>query len=103
RRFDSILTEVLNRIEFHKDLFDKNLWLNLVEELPRINEKVIDNLVTINDKIIINSYENIKKESMEKKPLLEQLPHLKLMKMIYLKIRRPSSYSEKILIKFFEL
>jgi hypothetical protein len=52
RRYDSILFEILNRIENHKDLLDVNCWVNFINDLPRINEKVIENIISTHDRIL---------------------------------------------------
>jgi hypothetical protein len=103
RRYDSVLGEILSRIENHKELFEMQSWMKFIEDLPRINDKVTDNLIHTSDKIILLQSDRMRKESAEKKTLIEQLPHLKLMKNIYVKLRRPSTLSEKLLMKFLDL
>lgn len=103
RRYDSVLGEILSRIENHKELFEIQSWMNFIENLPRINDKVIENLIHTSDKIILLQSDRMRKESAEKKSLIDQLPHLKLMKNVYLKLKRPSALSEKILMKFLDL
>jgi hypothetical protein len=41
RRYDSVLGEILSRIENHKELFEMQSWMKFIEDLPRINDKVI--------------------------------------------------------------
>lgn len=103
RRYDSVLSEILNRIQTHKDLFEMSSWIEFIENIPRINHRVIDHILYIHDEIFTNEYEEIKKKCLARKPLSDTIPHLKLIKHIYLKLKKPSNSSNKILMKMLEL
>ena len=103
RRYDSVISEILNRIQTHKDLFELSDWIEFIESLPRINHRVIDHVLAIHDEILIKDYEEIKKKCLSKKPLTETIPQLKLIKNIYQKLKKPSNSSNKILMKMLEL
>lgn len=103
RRYDSMLTEILNRIDNHKELFELGAWISLLSDLPRINDNVIRHLLNAHDKLIESNYEKIRKDCAGGRSLLDQLPHLRLMKNVYVKLRRPSSASQLILNKLLDL
>lgn len=91
RRYDSILNEILSRAEQYKNMFElekcKECWVDFIQNIPQYNDKSIEHIHLVNEEIM-KQYDSQLKKVNKTQSLEEQLPHLKLMHFIYVKIRK---------------
>jgi hypothetical protein len=115
RRYDSCLNEILIKIDLQKENlflfqigmnFEKQVnqnWVQFIENLPKINEKVSEHICNIWEEIKTN-IEQLSIQFKKSPPgLEEQIPILKLLRNVYIRFRKLGSQDERILTKFIEL
>lgn len=102
-RYDSLLIEMIQKIESNKEiLFDLPTWCHWIFDLPRVSKRMIDHILMQMDEYYTTNLDLIKKKCREKenkKDLKEIIPHLQILKQIYLKFLMPNVSEESQLIK----